>query len=220
MSETHTTVHEATYRALREIILFGGLLPGKAVTLRGLAEQLDVSPTPVREAVRRLIAERALHFKDNRRVSIPQMSEQRFKEIRLARMLIEPELAALAMPKIDKLCIAQLQQIDQRTDTALENGDIEGYMRSNYEFHFQIYRRTNSDVLLGLADSLWLQFGPFMRLVYGRMGTSSMEDQHRVAIVALQQNDAISFKNAIAQDIQQGMNFIEFNGAEKSELLS
>lgn len=210
MTDSSITVHEATYRALKEKILFGGLLPGKAVTLRGLAEELDVSPTPVREAVRRLIAERALHFHDNRRVSIPEMTPQRFEEIRLARMLIEPELAALAMTQIDSSAIATLKQIDRKTDVALESGDIEGYMRGNHEFHFFIYQKTSSDVLLGLADSLWLQFGPFMRLVYGRMGTSSMDDQHRVATQALENRDAIAFKNAIAQDIQQGMHFIQF----------
>lgn len=208
MTDDNITVHEATYRAIKEKILFGGLLPGKAVTLRGLAEALDVSPTPVRETVRRLIAERALVMHGNRRVTIPDMTASRFQEISLARTLLEPELAAQAMPHIDKSTIKQLKQIDSRTDIALENGDIESYMRTNYEFHFTIYRCANSEVLLGLVDSLWLQFGPYMRQVYGRFGTSALEDQHRIATHALEKKDGIAFRNAITKDIQQGMNFI------------
>ncbi|MCK9909815.1 GntR family transcriptional regulator, partial [Microbacteriaceae bacterium K1510] len=49
-SDGGSTAHEAVYRRLRERIFFGGFLPGRAVTLRGLAEELGVSPMPVREA--------------------------------------------------------------------------------------------------------------------------------------------------------------------------
>ena len=70
--------HEEVYRRLREQILFGGIRPGSAVTLRGLADALGVSSMPVREAVRRLIAERALLLHVNRRVSVaPTVSAAR-----------------------------------------------------------------------------------------------------------------------------------------------
>ncbi len=202
------TVNESTYRALREKILFGEMLPGRAFTLRGLAESLGVSPTPVRETVRRLTAERALNLKDNRRVSIPEMTEKRFQEIRHARLILEPELATLAMINIDKKTINLLINIDKKTDTALLKGDLEGYMRGNYDFHFTIYRLANNSVLLSLVESLWLQFGPYMRLVYNHLGTNSLDDQHRVATRALENRDCIAFKIAIMEDLQQGMTFI------------
>ena len=162
----------------------------------------------MREAVRRLIAENALVMHDNRRVSIPEMTSKRFQEIRLARLLLEPELAAQALAHITDTDIQALREIDRKTDDALDNGDIEGYMRGNYHFHFTLYKLASSDVLLGLVNSLWLQFGPYMRQVYGRVGTSSMDDQHRIAIAALEAKDGIAFKNAIIEDIQQGMTFI------------
>jgi DNA-binding GntR family transcriptional regulator len=209
------TVNETTYRALREKILFGEMLPGRAFTLRGLAETLGVSPTPVRETVRRLTAERALSLKDNRRVSIPDMTAKRFQEIRHARLILEPELATLAMINIDSKIIKKLINIDKKTDIALVEGDLEGYMRGNYDFHFTIYRLAHNKVLLSLVESLWLQFGPYMRLVYNRLGTDSLDDQHRVATKALEDNDCIGFKNAIMEDLQQGMTFI---GASKTLL--
>ncbi len=202
------TVNESTYRDLKEKILFGDMLPGRPVTLRGLAESLGVSPTPVRETVRRLTAERALSLQDNRRVSIPEMTAKRFQEIRHARLILEPELATLAMINIDKKTIKTLIDIDKNTDLALLKNDFSGYMRGNYDFHFTIYRRANNDVLLSLVESLWLQFAPYMRQVYNHLGTTALDDQHRIATKALENRDSIAFKNAIMEDLQQGMTFI------------
>lgn len=208
MSLNATTAHENVYRRLRERILFGGFLPGSAVTLRGLAEELGVSPMPVREAVRRLTAERALEMLDNRRVLVAPMTREKFEQILFARSALEQELAARALPSMTPADIAEIERIDQSIDKAMDQGDVTGYMRSNYLFHFSIYRLANADMLLALVDSIWLQFGPFMRMAYGRMGTSLLEDQHEVAIAAMRRNDSAALRAAIVADIGQGMGFI------------
>jgi DNA-binding GntR family transcriptional regulator len=202
------TTHERIYRSLKERLLFGGFLPGKAVTLRGLADALEVSPMPVREAVRRLIAEGALESHGNRRVSIPAMTTPKYREIMLARSLLEPELAVMALPQVDKDDIERLCDIDDDIDHCLENGDVEGYMRGNYAFHFNLYAIARSHVIANLVESLWMQFGPFLRLVYGRHGTANLIDQHKQAIEALRARDSLALRTAIAEDIRQGMIFI------------
>ncbi|MEZ5924337.1 MAG: GntR family transcriptional regulator [Hyphomicrobiaceae bacterium] len=201
-------VHERVYQALRERILYGGFQPGRPVTLRGLADSLGVSPMPVREAVRRLIAVRALELHDNRRVSVPAMTARKFDEIVFARLALEPELAVRALPRMGEAEIGQIERIDDQIEVSMQSGDPEGYMRYNHAFHSAIYGRAGSETLGALVDSIWLQFGPFMRTVYGRVGTSSLEDQHQRAITAIRQRDADRFKQAIAEDIMQGMRFI------------
>lgn len=200
--------HERVYRELRERILYGGFQPGRPVTLRGLAESLGVSPMPVREAVRRLIALGALDLHDNRRVSVPAMTARKFDEIVFARLALEPELAVRAMPRIGESELGVIVAIDDAIEVAMQNGDPEGYMRSNHAFHSAIYNLAASETLGPLVDSVWLQFGPFMRTVYGRVGTSSLEDQHQRAIAALRAGDADGLRTAIAEDIMQGMRFI------------
>ncbi|SFT88226.1 transcriptional regulator, GntR family [Pseudovibrio denitrificans] len=201
-------VHEQVYRQLRERILFGGFLPGKAVTLRGLADELGVSAMPVREAVRRLIAENALELHGNRRVSIPDVSQEIVDEIWSARRLLEVELASKALLHLGDDDIKALQDIDDQIDLALETGDVEGYMRGNYEFHFYLYSKSRSEVLIKLVKNLWVQFGPFMRLVYGRSGTANLEDQHKQALEALKARDQKALQTALEEDIAQGMGFI------------
>jgi DNA-binding GntR family transcriptional regulator len=202
------TTHEGVFRQLRDRILFGGIRPGAAVTLRGLAEDLGVSPMPVREAVRRLIASGALELQDNRRVVVPPMTRERFGQILFARRALEPELAARALESLSAADIAIIEDIDERIDQTMKSGDTEGYMRGNFQFHFAIYERANSDVLLALVESIWLQFGPFMRMAYGRIGTSILEDHHEFAIDAMRRGDAAALRSAIDADIGQGMAFI------------
>lgn len=202
------TTHEEVYRRLREQILYGGIKPGSAITLRGLADELGVSPMPVREAVRRLIAERALLLQDNRRVLVPPMTRDTFDQILFARRALEPELAARALSKLTKADIAAIHAVDQSIDLAMRAGDTEGYMRANHQFHFAIYRKSEAWTILALVESIWLQFGPFMRMAYGRIGTSTIEDHHEFALAAMMNGDATGLRSAIDADIGQGMGFI------------
>jgi len=98
--------------------------------------------------------------------------------------------------------------IDDDIDSRLISGDAEAYMRLNHAFHFHIYRASGSQVLLPLIDSLWLQFAPFMRTVYGRVGTASLIDQHKEAIRAIERQDSAALRAAITADITDGMGLL------------
>jgi len=195
-------------RSVRQALLTGRFVPGRAVTLRGLAGDLGVSPMPVREVIQRLAAEHALEVRPNGRVQVPQMTAKKFDELLSARLLLEPELAQRAFPFLAEEDAETLEEIDLEIDKSLENGDIESYMRLNHAFHFHIYEAGASDVLLPLVRSVWLQFAPFMRTVYGRVGTLNMVDWHKAAISALRKDDPGGLKEAIASDIKDGMGLI------------
>lgn len=201
-------VHERVYDALCEAILAGEFVPGVSVTLRGIAEKLSVSPTPVREAIRRLAAEGALEVLGNRRVCVATMSQIRLKELYQARLSLEPELAMYAMPNITRKDIKQLQQLDDTLNQSLRSGDVALYIACNRAFHFGIYELANSPVLYPLVRSLWLQFAPFTRIVFGRVGTEFIQDFHADALYALRQQDADAFKQAIESDIREGMDLL------------
>ena len=74
-------------------------------------------------------------------------------------------------------------------------------MESNHRFHSLIYGAAPLPLALRMIESLWMQFGPFMRVVYGRYGTASMVDQHRVAIAAIARGDGAALAAAIEADI-------------------
>lgn len=203
-----TPLHDRVYRRLRHALVTGRIVPGRTVTLRGLAQSLGVSPMPVREAIRRVSAEGGLVVGPNRRVWVPAMDAERYDELIRARTLLEPEAAVRALPHVDADRLARLHEIDESIDAALERGDVEAYMTGNHRFHFEIYGANPSRVLVPMIESLWLQFGPFMRSVYGRLGTAVLVDHHVHALDALAARDAEALATAIRADIMDGMELI------------
>src|SRR4051812_8414670 len=200
-------VHDQIYEAIRQALITGRIAPGKGVSLRSLASELGVSPMPVRDAVRRLVAERALAINPaNKRLSVPSLTADRLEQLSLARLWVEPELAARATIHADAGLIRQLQAIDADVDEALRLGDVDRYMSANHAFHFALYERAEAEVLLSMAGGLWLQVGPFMRVVFGRVGADGLAaDRHAEAIAALKARDADGARRAIAADLSEGM---------------
>lgn len=210
-------LHEWVYGALCDSILIGEFVPGVAVSLRGIAENLGVSPMPVRDAVRRLVAEGALEVLTNRRVTVSQISLGRLDELSWARLSLEPELALRAMKNINKSDIKKLGVIDEELNQSLVAGDVDTYIDCNRRFHFGIYEKADSKILLSLVKSLWLQYAPFSRVVFGRVGTDYLQDYHADAISALMQGDKTAFKQSIRLDIQEGMTMLSEHINPKKE---
>ncbi len=200
----HEPAHERVYRVLRARILAGGMAPGAALTLRGIAEALGVSMTPAREAVRRLVAERALAMGPSGRVTVPVPDGRTLDELFAARRLLEPELAVRALPNVDRRLVARLRSLDEAIDAAIAAGDAAAYVRANNAFHATLYARADSPALMALVESVWLQTAPMMRRVYGRLGTAALADYHGAALEALAARDAEALRAAIRQDIDQG----------------
>ncbi|MCB2095128.1 MAG: GntR family transcriptional regulator [Rhodobacteraceae bacterium] len=197
--------HEVTYCRLRDMILFGQLTPGQPVTIQGLTEQLDGGMTPVREAIRRLTAEGALELQGNRRVCVPNVASAQLEELAFARLTIEPHMAKMACNALDKNDIKQLEQIDGELNRAIDSGDVQRYLLNNFRFHFALYEHARTPILLSMVRSLWLRFGPSLRVVCGRFGTSNLPDRHEEALAAIRTRDAAALALAIEQDIRQGI---------------
>lgn len=203
--QSRLPAHEQVYRELRSLVLFGEMPPGAPVTIQGLTERLGAGMTPVREALRRLIAEGALSFQGNRRVSVPVLDRGAVDELIHARVAIEPELTRRACRLATEDSIATLRGIDDRLDTAIARGDVRGYLEQNYRFHQMLYDLAAAPILQDLADGLWLRFGPSLRVVCGRFGTQSLPDQHKAILAALQSWDAEAAAEGMERDVRQGM---------------
>lgn len=197
--------HQDVYRRIRNLILFGTLVPGQAVTIQGLADLIGAGMTPVREAIRRLTAEGALEAGGNRRVRVPEITRATLEEITFARLAIEPRLTELAAKRMTVTCLNELRAHDSEVDEAIRTGDIERYLEHNYRFHFCLYDQADAQILRQIAASLWLQMGPSLRIVCGRYGTANLPDKHSEAVAALVEGDGERAAVAIADDIRQGI---------------
>ena len=197
--------HERVYRALREQVLFGDLRPGQQVTIQGLAAELNAGMTPVREAIRRMTSDGGLIFHGNRRVSVPMLARSDVDELIFLRCGIEPELTRRACLHAEVTLLDRLRALDKALDDAITGGDVPGYLRFNHGFHEALYQAAAAPILTQTAARLWLRFGPSLRVVCGRFGTSSLPDRHKEILTALERRDPAAAAQAMAHDITEGM---------------
>lgn len=196
--------HELTYRKARDLILFGELTPGQAVTINGMVELLGTGITPAREAIRRLTAEGALHASDNRRLVVPLLTMHQLQELTYARTGIEPQIARLAAVGMEPADIDALELIDAQVNAALAAGDIRAYLRHNHKFHWTLYAHSEAEILMATAAAHWLRVGPSLRGMVEQNRTSPLPDMHAAAIAALRDEDYEAVGEAIHNDILQG----------------
>jgi len=202
------TLAQRVYLRLRADILAGRIAPGQSLTIRGLAGRLGVSAMPVREALRRLISERALELQDNRRVRIPPMSIERFEDLLHARVTLETEAAERALPYIDHERLDELRRIDRALEEASARKDLDQWMELNFRFHSCIYDARPQSALMPLIESLWLQIAPFMRRALTEIEGHYVEDRHVEALRAIEARNRIGLRIAIEADIRDGISHI------------
>lgn len=207
--DTKMPVHQLVYEEMRAMILFGILAPGQAVTIQGLTTELKAGMTPVREALRRLIAEGALTHQGNRRVSVPVLTPSCARELGFMRKTLEPELARLAATRLDAEQLKALAATDDALNDAIERGDISGYLTHNYRFHAQVNEAAQAPIIAATVDRLWLRFGPSLRVVCGRFGTSNLPDRHKDLLDAFDRRDPAAAEAAMLDDVAQGLQQIE-----------
>jgi DNA-binding GntR family transcriptional regulator len=209
--------HERIYRQLRALVLFGDLAPGQAVTIQGLSDRLNAGMTPVREAIRRLIAEGALEFQGNRRVSVPLLTAAHVEELILARQWLDPCLTERATSRATAKDLGQLGALDDALDHAIAQGDLRGYLEMNYRFHSTLYGFADAPILADVADGLWLRFGPSLRVVCGQTGPQGLPDKHKDLLAAMAAGDAEGAAAAIREDVTQGMDQVRRSLAKGDE---
>ena len=206
--------HEITYLRLRDMVLYGVLAPGQPVTIQGLIRDLDAGMTPVREAIRRLTAEGALVLHDNRRVSVPRMTPALLDQLVHVREAVEPKLAELACPHVTPELLERLIEIDRGIEPAIRDADVQTYLRLNHAFHFALYEAAGATVLEDIARSIWLRFGPSLRVILARYINSGLPDRHAEALDAMRAGDAQALATAIREDIAQGIDQVRASLAE------
>ncbi|MFO7771787.1 GntR family transcriptional regulator [Roseovarius gahaiensis] len=206
--EPATSAHDRVYRGLRSRIMHGEVPPGQALTLRGIGAEFDVSMTPAREAVRRLSAEGALTVSNSGRVTTPDLSNDRIEELAALRALLEVELASRALPRAHIALIERLQSINSRIAEDIARQDAVAYIRRNLEFHRTLYLRAQAPAMLAMAETVWLQLGPTMRALYGRLRRKDPPHYHRLIIAALKAGDEPGLRLAVRSDVTQGLRML------------
>lgn len=161
-----STLHERVYFRLREAISQGDFVPGEVLTIRTLAASLGTSSMPVREALRRLVAEKALVQQANRSIAVAPFTTASFRELIRIRMSIEALATRFATQRSDRDLTTRLRAVNEKMRQAVRNQDVDGLLDANKSFHFAIYSAAEMPQLLEIISGLWLRTGPYLRAAY------------------------------------------------------
>jgi DNA-binding GntR family transcriptional regulator len=208
--QTRGSAHQRVYTALRGGLIDGHFMPGEVLTLRGIAARFETSPMPVREAFRQLVAERALAVGPGGSIMVPEMCPTRLADIRRIRLALEGLATEMAAARIGPSDLAALEQTLATGSSAKRNQGSLPNLERNRRFHFLIYRTSGSEVLIPLIESLWLQFGPYLKVLTQKVGTAlgTGEDYHQQVIAALAAGDPAAARQAIEADISRAMDIL------------
>lgn len=196
-------LEDATYSKIREALMEGRLKPGQSFTLRGLAQVFGTSAMPVRDALKRLVAERALQMLPNRSVMLPLMSRARFQEILQVRLSLEPAITQQAAWRITPSVIEEMARDHEEMCKAFACGAKDKYLAANRRFHFRLYEQADSVVMLPFIESLWMQIGPYLNQIFkpGDSAPDIADHHHTDVLRALRRRDGAAAAKAIWSDL-------------------
>jgi DNA-binding GntR family transcriptional regulator len=153
------SVREAAYAHLRGAILAGSLPPGARISEPGLAQELGISRTPVREALQRLSQEGLVELLPNKGARVRVLSASEVREVYDLRALLEGEAAALAARNATEVELDQLERLLQALD-ALPKDDYNRQMQVDFDFHTALveaaHNKTLARIYADLRSSLTL----------------------------------------------------------------
>ncbi|HUA76552.1 MAG TPA: GntR family transcriptional regulator [Acetobacteraceae bacterium] len=203
------TVQDRVYRRIREMILNGEIEPGQTVTIPGLSAAFQVSAMPVREALRRLMAEQALMVVSGRSVGIPALTRARLADLRRVRREVEGLAIAWAAERIGADELRRLADMVHAMQRAADERDGRRYVPANHDFHFTIYRAAESPTLLSIIESLWLQIGPYFHVLRASENWNAANSRHRAMVEALGRRDGKEATVALQRDIDEAAASLE-----------
>jgi len=203
---------------LRSQLITGLLAPGDRLSLRTLAGQQGVSMQPVRDAVSRLVAERALEVTPKRAVQVPLMSAPQFRELTAIRLTVEGLAAERAADQRGGAERGALRRHEAafRRESRRRRPDIDAAIVANANLHFAVYRAAGMPALTAIIEGLWLRIGPVLNLDLrggaGRLASGIAAHCHAAMVDAIERGDARASRAALQEDIGSTAAFIETSG--------
>jgi len=210
----HETLGERVTGELRALLIAGRLAPGEKLSLRRVAEALGVSMMPVREAVSRLAADKALEVLPGRAVRVPVLTLAQFRELTRIRLVVEGFAAEEATKVITDAQIAVVAQHEAAFLAAAKDPpDPAAAVGANRDLHFALYEAAGMPSLIEMISRLWLKAGPILNLDMRheprRLDGGSAVVAHAQLLDALRRRDPAAARQALVEDISAAADHIE-----------
>ncbi len=204
ISSARRTTHELVVERLRQMILTGELASGSRLVQSDLAQAMEVSTTPVREALRDLATEGLVRFDPHRGAVVPELSFDEFKEIYEFRMALEPMAIRKAVKSVTPELLRRLDELHNRM---LVETNPATWVQLNRDFHMSIYEAAVSPRVAAIIRSLQDASVMYVGVALGARGLlSEANEGHEAILAAVAAGDPDAAAEATLSHLQSSMN--------------
>lgn len=193
------------YRILRRNILLLDMVPGEPISEKEIAKKLQLSRTPVREALLELCRQRLVEIYPQRGTRVALMDSRLIDQGRFLRETVELVLLELACNKISSDQITALEQNLIEQEIEAEKGDIIAFFQKDNDFHRLLFTACNKDAVF---DAIEIFLPHFMRermLRLSMFDTKELLVDHRHILEAIRRGDCRTAKRHLSEHLDHVM---------------
>ena len=195
--QNHKPLRDIVYPELKTQIMTGSIKPGTRIMEVDIAEEMGVSRTPIREAIRKLEKEGFVSIEPRKGVYAAEMSVHDMVEALEVRETLEGQAAELAAKRITDEEMEQLMECSESFNKAVSDEDSENMIKYDTLFHHLIVEASGNKVLVDLVSKLqevvlrfrYLYFSDFRR-------SAQMPAEHELIVDAIRSGDHQKAKEA------------------------
>lgn len=201
-------VERQVYRSLRRGMMSGLVSPDTVLSGRSLAQHLNLSVQPVRDALKRLEADGVIQGRPQSGFHLRGMTKSEYWEIIEIRQRLESLAGRHAISNMTPELIRKLRNVN----TAMRDKSYpHEFLADNFNFHFTIYSQSRRANLLALIENFWVRIGPVLHLHTKPYTLDDTYQEHETIIAALERKDGDAVEAAIAEDLKKAAHVIVAN---------
>jgi DNA-binding GntR family transcriptional regulator len=202
IEHTRKTLSAQVYERIREAIIQQVLFPGQRLDQNKLADELQVSLVPVREALKTLEAEGLVSIIPRRGAFVTEISLQDLADLYFARQIIEGETIYHAVELLTESDFSSLDTLIQKMREATDRDNMHDFMRFNRSFHMTIYRALNNAHLMQTIEGHWERSEIYrFRYLFIAHSVQNIHAEHEAILHACRQRDRDQAKELARQHI-------------------
>lgn len=210
--DNYKPLRDVVFENLRTAILEGDLKAGQRLMEVQLAEQLGVSRTPIREAIRKLELEGLVVMLPRKGAYVANMSFKDLIDVLEIRSSLEGLAASLAAERLREEDISDLERVAKEFEKSVREADIDNVLKKDVEFHEKIFLMANNKKLYQLITSLWEQVHRFRVTYVSNYDASlSLVDEHNRILEAIKSGDCELAKKYATEHIEIAEQFFMEN---------
>lgn len=198
------TKTEYTIEYLRSSLLRGDIRPGDPLSISSIAEELGISATPVREAIKVLQAQGLVTQEPHKTGKVASIPLSDADELYQIRARLEGLAAGLAASRADDGLLEDLGDLQERMTLALNQEDSEEFSALNTDWHFRVYNATETRWLREFIVRLWVQV-PWRRMWDVSVRHTESLTQHNHIMGALQRGESAEAERLMREHVMSGL---------------